>query len=204
MRKAYRLVAAQGDLDRTLFVFASDNGHMLGEHGLESKAVPFQESTRIPLLVVGPGFRGGVTVDQEVALPDLTATVLRTAGEPRRITARHDLDGLALHDFVGDPAYRHRRPTLLEGNAQKLLVGEERLYPVDRIGRGYRGVVWRDWLLVRYLTGEREFYDLGRDPWQLTNRYRPRAPAGSRQALLGRWLTAHADCVGEECNAPLR
>lgn len=196
VRTAVEKVRAQGEEDRTLFIFTSDNGIMLGEHELGGKAVPFEESTRIPLLVSGPGFPAGGVVNQEVSLNDVVAAVVHASGD----TAVRPLDGVALQQFVQNPGLLTRRPTMLESTSQVLRLPRGRTYPHDSIGRGYRGVAWRNWVYVTYLTGEREFYDLGRDRWQLTNRARTRPPSWSVQARLARWLRANQDCVGAACS----
>jgi len=57
----------------------------------------------------------------------------------------------------------------------------------------------RGHLYVEYESGERELYDLRRDPHQLRNLYR-RAPRGLVRDLKGR-LEALAGCSGEGCRA---
>jgi arylsulfatase A-like enzyme len=40
----------------TLVVFTSDNGYMIGDHGLIDKRAAYEASVRVPLVVYGPGF----------------------------------------------------------------------------------------------------------------------------------------------------
>ena len=49
------VVAARGEMERTLVVYASDHGEMLGDHNLWGKSVPYQPSVGIPLVAAGPG-----------------------------------------------------------------------------------------------------------------------------------------------------
>ncbi|MFM7242599.1 MAG: sulfatase-like hydrolase/transferase, partial [Planctomycetaceae bacterium] len=60
----------QGLLGTTLVIFTTDNGYLHGEHGLADKWYPFEESIRVPLIVVDPRMpadeRG--TVDDALAL----------------------------------------------------------------------------------------------------------------------------------------
>ncbi|MBO0847447.1 MAG: sulfatase-like hydrolase/transferase, partial [Nocardioides sp.] len=75
-----RLVATlrrQHELDRTVVIFTSDNGLMLHEHELSRKNKPYEESVHVPLVVRGPGFRGGGSAHQTVSLADVTATIRR-------------------------------------------------------------------------------------------------------------------------------
>ncbi len=43
-----------GELDRTVIVWASDNGYNLGSHRLVHKMAPYEESIRVPLVISGP------------------------------------------------------------------------------------------------------------------------------------------------------
>lgn len=64
--------------DNTLIVFSADHGEMLGEKGLIQKRSLYDWSTRIPMIVAGPGVVRG-TVDTPVSLLDLPATFLDIA-----------------------------------------------------------------------------------------------------------------------------
>jgi len=78
-----RLVAElhqRGELERTLIVFASDHGEMLGDHDRFGKSVPFHGSIGVPLIVAGPGVRAGTRSDAPTTILDLAATFLDTAG----------------------------------------------------------------------------------------------------------------------------
>ena len=71
-----------GVLDNTLFVFASDNGYMLGEHSMLSKGAAYEASMRIPLVARFPRwFEAGQRVSGNLALNlDLPASFLAAAG----------------------------------------------------------------------------------------------------------------------------
>lgn len=75
-----REIERRGETDRTVIIFSSDHGEMLGDHGLWAKTVPYQASLGIPLVVAGPGFKSGVENASPVNLIDLTATILDVAG----------------------------------------------------------------------------------------------------------------------------
>lgn len=70
-------------LDQSAVIFGSDNGFFLGEHGLYSKMVPYEEALRVPLLVrypplAAPGHRvSGMTLNI-----DLAPTLLELGGAP--------------------------------------------------------------------------------------------------------------------------
>jgi choline-sulfatase len=93
-----------GELEETLVVYASDHGEMLGDHGRWTKAVPYQPSTGIPMVVSGPGVRARGGSDALVDLVDLHATVLDYAGVP----IPEGIDSRSLRPFLEGRADSHR------------------------------------------------------------------------------------------------
>jgi N-acetylglucosamine-6-sulfatase len=182
---------------RTIVVFTSDNGFMLREHDLADKNKAYEESVHVPLVVRGPGFRGGLQADQTVSLADLTATIRRSAG----VSRPHGADGVALQDVLADPETFARRPVEIEGS--KALYPNRQSLSTDPIGRFYSGAVWGPYTLIHYQTGDQEFYDRTTDPWQLDSSFSPHPAPGSPQALLEEWYAAHVDCAGSACNDPV-
>ncbi len=133
-------VRKSGRLDNTIFFVLSDNGVELGEHRVKGKAVPYDGSIRIPMLVSGPGFdRDGANDNRLVGNVDIAPTIARAAGV--------DLpwaDGRPLQD-------NHERDVFL----------------LEHIAwRGLRGA---DFLYVEWNGGEREYYDHTTDPHELDN-----------------------------------
>lgn len=72
----------RGELEQTVIIYSSDHGEMLGERGRWAKSVPFQSSVGIPLLIAGPGVKGGRVNASPVSLIDIGATVLELAQLP--------------------------------------------------------------------------------------------------------------------------
>jgi arylsulfatase A-like enzyme len=194
VRHLVKTLRREHELGRTVLIFTSDNGFMLREHDLIDKNKAYDESVHIPLVVRGPGFRGGERVGATVSLADITATILRLAGA----TGTHDGDGVPLQDVMADPESFGRRPIEIEGSAAQY-PGRGGL-PTDEIGRFYSGAVWGPYSLVHYETGDWEFYDRRADPWQLRNSYEEEPTPGSVQDLLQHWYAAHVDCQGSDCN----
>ena len=182
------------ELNRTVVIFTSDHGFMLHEHDLSDKNKAYEESVHVPLVMRGPGFRGGVQVSPTVSLADVTATILRIAGD----TGAHGTDGVPLQDVVADADSFDRRPVEVEGSVAQYPLRDT--LPTDAIGRFYTGAVWGPYSLVHYETGDWEFYDRSLDPWQLRNSYTEHPTPGSPQALLQKWYAAHVDCQGADCN----
>jgi N-acetylglucosamine-6-sulfatase len=184
-----------GELSSTIVVFASDNGYLVGQHRWRSKAVPYEEATHIPLLIRGPGFPAGHVTRQLVSLVDIAPTFLRAA----RARATRPMDGAPLQQLAADPQFLARRGVVLEAGTAELVPDTA---PVDRRHRYYWGIrAPSDKVLVRYATGEREYYDLIADPAELTNTADDPASAAA-VSRLSRWLRAIKNCAGLDCRQP--
>jgi choline-sulfatase len=68
-----------GQLDNTIFIYTSDHGETLGEHGLWLKNNLYDVAARVPLIIAGPGIPQGVRVSTATAHVDLMATLLEWA-----------------------------------------------------------------------------------------------------------------------------
>jgi arylsulfatase A-like enzyme len=177
-----RALDAAGKLDDTLVVFTSDNGFFHGEHRiLNGKIAVYEPSIRVPLILSGPGVPSGARRHQLVTNADIAPTILAATGadgtKPR--------DGRPLQPLLRHPWREWGRDLLIEGGWAPN-AGE-----FDAI-RTYR------YVYVEYTNGERELYDLERDPDQLDSRHADPAYAGV-QALLASRLAALRNCVGPDC-----
>ena len=97
----YELLAKRGELGSTVFVFTSDNGFLWGEHQLEGKNLPYEESIRVPLLISLAGSATGENNHLVAMNLDLGATILDLAGIylTKKALRRHT-DGLSLRPFL--------------------------------------------------------------------------------------------------------
>jgi uncharacterized sulfatase len=88
-----------GRLDDTLVVFTSDHGSHFRTRNLEYKRSPHDASIRIPLVIRGPGFRGGLHRRDLATNLDLLPTLVTAAGgdDPGR-------DGRPLQTERGAPS----------------------------------------------------------------------------------------------------
>ena len=65
----------------TLVVFTSDHGYHLGEHGHWQKRTLFDNATRVPLIVAGPGVNKNQKImDAPVELVDIYPTLMELVG----------------------------------------------------------------------------------------------------------------------------
>ena len=128
---------ALGLSERTLVIFAGDNGYLLGEHGMRAKRAAYEGSIRIPLLVRWPGLGDsarGLRVDAPVLNVDLAPTLLELAGvEPPAPLHGRSLGGLLegrggpwrsafFYEFFEERNYRVPTQLALRAADAKLIV----------------------------------------------------------------------------------
>ena len=160
----------RGLLDDTVFVFTSDNGYLLGEHGqFDNKRFAYEESIRVPLLVRYPRLVAPGTRVEALALNvDVAPTLLELAGaEPLE-----KVHGRSLVPLLGGRAAPWRDSFLAEYFLEK----------VAPRAPAWQAVRTARWKYIRYtgLEGMDELYDLAADPHEVRNLA---ADPGSRPAL---------------------
>ncbi|KAB2347856.1 sulfatase family protein [Actinomadura rudentiformis] len=194
-------LAAKG-LDRdTYLIFGSDNGFHMGEHRLAGgKMTAFDSDIKVPYIVTGPGVPANRTTDALAQNTDLAPTFLELAG----VRPPSTTDGRSLVPFLrgGDPP----------GWRDVALVEHVRPAPSaqdpDRQDSGpgtpptYNALRTKTELYVEYVDGEREYYDLLKDPYALQNG--ARTLPGPKQQQLSALLYALTQCAGPTCAAASR
>jgi N-acetylglucosamine-6-sulfatase len=190
-----------GELDDTYVIFTSDNGYMQGEHRVPlGKMLPYDPSTQVPLLIRGPGVPSGRRTKALVGNIDIAPTVL----DATPATSPLALDGSSFLPFARNVRRRSLRPLLHEtlGNGARGRVntqeggakGEQTRVPAWRAVRTTR------WLFVDYAGGQRELYDLKRDPAQMNSvSSDPRRRV--RLRTLRRIMGDLSRCRGRGCRA---
>ena len=181
-----RIVAAlrrAGELNDTLIVFTSDNGFFHGEHRVPSgKVLLYEPSIRVPLIMRGPGIPAGLRLTQRVGNIDLAPTIVDAAGA----TAGRVMDGRSLLPLVANPRLTFGRDLLIERGPGPAT------FAAVRASR---------YLYAEYENGERELYDLTRDPYELRSRHGDPAYASVRASLAAR-LAGLRSCAGPTCWSP--
>ncbi|WP_425407221.1 alkaline phosphatase family protein [Hwanghaeella sp.] len=92
-----------GRWDDTLVVFTADHGDYLGDHWLGEKELFHDSSSKIPMIVAGPGLQKGLESDHLVEAIDLVPTFIDALGGE---VPAHELDGRSLMPLLRgeDPA----------------------------------------------------------------------------------------------------
>ena len=75
--RVFKSLDDSGELDETLFVFTSDHGDSMGEHGERTHGLfIYDATTRVPLIFSGPGVPERTRVDDVVRTVDIVPTLL--------------------------------------------------------------------------------------------------------------------------------
>ncbi|MFC1552592.1 sulfatase [Candidatus Latescibacterota bacterium] len=141
--------------ENTIVVYASDNGYYMGEHGWIDKKSPYDESLRIPLLVRYPGhIRAGSVNDDFVLSLDIGPTLLDYAG----VEIPAEMQAESFRPLLEEKTPPDWRDTVY------FQYHTRRRY-------AYYGIRNTSYKLIHYYSDmdEWEFYDLEKDPSELTN-----------------------------------
>ena len=158
-----------GALDNTIIIYTSDHGDMIGQHGLWGKAIYFEPSIGVPLLIAGPGIAPqNARVADPISLMDLFPTVADLCDLP----IPDNLDGVDFSALLRDP--RNAAP------ARAFAPSEYFQYGVRVRGanspletepyRAMRAIRTRDWKYVDIEGGDPLLFDMVNDPQELDSR----------------------------------
>ena len=187
-----------GRLDDTYIVFTSDNGFHMGQHRLEpGKYTPYEPDVHVPLLVRGPGLPRGLLVDALTLSVDFAPTFAELAGV--RLPAAPD--GRSLVPFLkGQPPAAWRQAVLLEQFAVPPAPpkSSDLQEPDDASAYpSHRGIRTATYKYVQYGTGEKEVYDLKKDPDERLN-LKDQVPKAWLDSVA-KLVKALAACKGATC-----
>ena len=155
--------------ENTIIVFTSDHGYHVGEHGLWQKQSLFEESARVPLLIVAPGkSKVGARSESLVSHVDLFPTLAELCG----VAKPENLQGQSLTPILNEPEVAGRGWALTQvvrnGRATRAGGAAARDGSGRFFGYSLRTPRWR---YTEWDNGEagRELYDHDADPRELTN-----------------------------------
>jgi arylsulfatase A-like enzyme len=196
--KVLAALRESGQEDRTIVILFSDHGWHLGEKGISGKNSLWERSTRVPLIIAGPGIAPG-RCQEPVELLDLFPTLCELSG----LAIPSGQEGHSLLPQIKNPAARRPWPAITTHN------------------QGNNAVRTRKWRYIRYADASEELYDMEADPNEWKNlasdpKFSPvieehrkwlppsdaAAVAGSKQRLLerrdGKWFWEGAEIREEE------
>ena len=183
--------------DRTIVVYTSDHGDMMGSHRLLAKCVMFEEALRVPFILHLPGQREDVRVSRPVSQIDIVPTLLDLLGE----TVPDHLQGVSWKAYLeaegqpagGDPSGGGQSggtppdgDVMIEWNGSNNGIGGDMIgdtnIPEDLRDLGtveqleksitdpVRAIIGDDgWKFNLSTVGEDELYDLNEDPGERNN-----------------------------------
>jgi arylsulfatase A-like enzyme len=189
IRELLKALSDTGELDRTYFIFTSDNGLLLGAHRIFlGKDMVYENSIRVPLIMRGPGVPAGRTLEHFVLNIDLAPTLVEMA---RAQAPAEFMDGRSMFPLLGS------NPLPVSSWRSDFLVEHWTDVPGPDSLPNWAGLRARDRIYVEYESQEREYYDLVRDPHQLQNQF-PSTPTATLEPLQSR-LRALRGCRGSNC-----
>ena len=159
-----------GQADRTVVVFASDNGLALGSHGLIGKQSLYEHSTHVPLIFAGPGIPAGrsealvMLYDIFPTIAGITGTALPEGVEGQDLGPLWRGETTAVRDVIYT-AYEDLQRSVSDGR-YKLI----RYPPLDHV----------------------QLFDLERDPFELQNLADDPEYAEQKARLTARLEAEHA------------
>ena len=130
----------------TYIMLVSDHGWHLGEKKHWCKGAIWEQTTRIPFIVRGPGVKAGSVCTQPASLIDVYPSLVDFAG----FEIPEWLDGKSVKPQLADPS--SPRPAA-----------------ISSYGQGNTSIRTERWRYIRYEDGSEELYDHRADPNEWTN-----------------------------------
>lgn len=180
---------ARGNMDNTIVIFTSDHGDNLGDHGLIQKWAPYDEVTRVPLIISAPGrFDGGREVTELVQLFDLGPTVLEWAG----VSPDPTFEAQSLNPALEGKDFSGRDHVFCEQAGDVNMTGASFLTMVRSKTHKLVHFINRD---------DGQLFDLESLAGETKNLWDDPASAEIKQALLNRMLEFHIESTVHTRNA---
>lgn len=194
-----------GSFENTLILVTSDHGRTWIDRpgSLENIALAYDEVSRVPLVMRGPGAMGGRTWKGGVTTADIMPTILEAAGVTHqvgpadaRLTTPLQSVSLFATLRTGGGGESWPRPVILQNIPQKGIDGS---YFDERAIRTARHKLILRRFDARPELRPGELYDLAADPGETRNLYLAEGSVRARLGLdLAAWGEAHDDRLSVE------
>lgn len=151
----------QGVAGNTVIIYTSDNGFFCGSHGYGSKVLPYEESSRVPMIIYDPRHSNSGKKLRSEALTgniDFAPTMLKLAGLP----VPDNVDGADLMSLYDNP-----QASIHESIALINVWGKRETHAMSVVTKDMKYVHW-GYAAEGFKVTE-ELYHLGKDPLELTN-----------------------------------
>jgi arylsulfatase A-like enzyme len=163
-----------GVADNTVIIYTSDNGFLCGSHGYGSKVLPYEEASRVPLLMFDPRHKNSGKRLRCASLTgnvDFAPTILELAG----LSVPKNMDGKSLLKLYNDPkAQTHKALPLTN------VWGPKAVHSFAVVTKDWKYIYWP------YAEGELkatdELYHLAKDRLEMRNVIRD---TDAKEALAG-------------------
>lgn len=223
-------LGAMHRLRNTYIIFTSDNGFFYGEHRLTGgKFLAYEPSTHLPLLIRGPGIKPNINTGELASVVDIAPTILELAEvkpdksidgrslvpymkDPELRTRRP----LLFESFVETsdveqnggatetPAYAPARAATAGASSARIVGGgggPSANASIVAPPKDYEGIRLGPYKYIEWPDGEKELYDINKDPYELNNIARSPNFFPIR-AFLHANLIRLETCVGRKCSEP--
>jgi arylsulfatase A-like enzyme len=180
-----RALEESGVSKQTVILYTSDNGFLCGSHGYGSKVLPYEESSRVPFIMVDPRHRNSgrqLRCDALTGNVDFAPTMLALAGLP----IPEQMDGKSLLPLYDDP-------TLVVHETLPLINvwGPAAVHSLAVVSNHWKYVFWP------YAEGDfeptEELYNTAEDPLELRNLAASASHAEALQTMRANYDAAVED-----------
>ena len=146
----------------TFIMLVSDHGWHLGEKKHWCKGALWEQTTRVPFMIRGPGVGAGARCTQPVSLIDVYPSLVDLAG----LETPEWLDGTSVKPQLADPE-KARPPA------------------ISSYGEGNTAIRTERWRYIRYEDGSEELYDHRADPNEWVNLAKDPRHGETKKKLAG-------------------
>ncbi len=168
-----------GLMDNTIVFYMGDNGFSFGEHGLIDKRHAYEESMRVPLIVMGKDIKPGTVVTELIQNIDIAPTILSMAD----LSVPKNMDGSSFKTLLLGEGIEWRDTIYYEYFWERPFPQTPTVYAARTNRYKY----------IRYhgVWDINELYDLENDPNEMHNLIRSKEHQGIAKRLnhsLFKWL----------------
>ncbi len=149
--------------NNTVIILSSDNGYFNGSHGLGSKVLPYEEGSRVPLIIVDPRIKNDKKIKKTYALSgnvDIAATILDVAD----IKIPSIYDGKSLLPILNKPNKQVRKSLPIIQ-----VWGPKETHCLTVMDEEYKYIYWYFQNEDEKIFANEELFNIKDDPYEMVN-----------------------------------